>query len=210
MGTYASLNADDFAEAIFGLLPTGLAWSRDSDSYMSAFVHGVADGFAYIHAQAYQLSEIETDPRTTSAMLADWENTYGLPDPCVTLQLAEEVPPGVQTTEQRRNALVQRITAKGGQSIAYYTGVAAALGYAIEITEFSVFKVDFNRMGDSVPTEGFLFNWLVTVHSAINIIFFTVDHSTCVDPLEGYAQTPLQCLFDEIKPAHTNVRYAFV
>ena len=72
-----------------------------------------ADGNALDLAQwAADQILIEADPRTTAALLADWERVYGLPTNCIAAT-------GIaQSTAERRAALVSRVTMQGGQSAA--------------------------------------------------------------------------------------------
>lgn len=83
----------------------------------------------------------ETDPRTTAEMLPDWERVVGLPDACSRAA-------GEPTLQERRAAIHQRWTARGGQSRAFFIAVAEALGYAVEIEEYRPFVCGLSRCGE--------------------------------------------------------------
>lgn len=113
------MTADDYRVLLQALLPHGAAWPRDPDAVLTALLQAFADEFARVDVRVEDLFN-EMDPRTTYELLEDFERVTGLPDPCV---------PAEQTVNERRAALVTRLTGQGGQSIAYFLGLAAALGY---------------------------------------------------------------------------------
>lgn len=123
----------------------------------------------------------EMDPRTVDSMLLDWEIMAGLPDPCVDAG---------QTKEARRMALLAKLINLGGQSIAYYINLAAALGYTITVTEGPAAHV-----------------W--TIHTSLdNYWEFTVTDSAA-DPLAYWGNQILECVINRLKPAHTRVIYSY-
>jgi uncharacterized protein YmfQ (DUF2313 family) len=101
------------------LLPVGQAWTRAPEANLTKLLLAVAAELSKIHGRADDLIN-ESDPRTTLEMLADWEITAGLPDTCTG---------GEDTIQERRAAVVQRITSTGGQSRSYFLSIAAVLGY---------------------------------------------------------------------------------
>ncbi|MGF6252558.1 uncharacterized protein YmfQ (DUF2313 family), partial [Methylobacterium sp. PvP062] len=110
-------DGDDYAEAFARLLPRGEAWSRDPDGDLMRLVRGQAEIWgAVVDPRAADLLELELDPRFTTELLPDWERAFGLPDPCVQEQY---------TLEERRLALIERITTEGGQSRAFFYNVAS-------------------------------------------------------------------------------------
>lgn len=113
------LSAEQYRAQLQALLPPGAAWTREPGSVLSQFLLALADELARVDLRADDLIA-EVDPRTTFEMLSDWERVFGLPAPCV---------PAGQTTTERRNALVAKVTAVGGQSRAYFLAIANALGY---------------------------------------------------------------------------------
>lgn len=157
----------------------------------------------------------EAYPRTTVELLPDWERVTGLPDPCNTAE---------QTTAERQAALQVRLTARGGQSRAYFIGLAATLGFDITITEFepadctsacdSTLWTDEATVADcesacnaSLRTEGWRFVWQV---NAPAVTVFEADcTSACNDPLRWWGNSALECLLRRLSPAHTFVLFSY-
>lgn len=210
-------SGDDYAEAFANELPTGPAWPRDVDSVPMRVVSGLMQIWGDLDARAADLLETEADPRATIEMLSDWERAFGLPDPCV----AEPV-----TIVDRHKALVNRMTALGSQSRAFFIGVAAALGYPITITEFSPVMCGVSRCGDTrsrapadpgdtgyrwqIGPPEMRFYWRVKIVGA-KVRWFRAGSGRCgVDPMVriGLA-TDLECLFRRWKPAHTDIVFDY-
>ncbi|WP_267355593.1 MULTISPECIES: putative phage tail protein [unclassified Methylobacterium] len=189
----------DYAQAFANLLPTGAAWSRDPASTLMQLIRGQAEIWgAVVDPRAADLLEIETDPRFTLELLGEWERAYGLPDPCV---------PVVQTLPERRQALAQKIAMQGGQSRAFFIGVAAALGYAITITEYVPFQFGLSSFGGShgrFNPPGFRYCWTVRVGNRRLTRFQFGASSFGRDPLlDTRRAEDIECIFGRIKPAHT-------
>lgn len=113
------MSANHYREQLQALLPPGRAWPRESGAVVTNVLDALAQEFARVDARVDGLLE-EIDPRTTYELLSDFERVYGLPESCVT---------GSLTTDQRRNALVSKLTNYGGQSPAYFLLVLERLGY---------------------------------------------------------------------------------
>lgn len=191
-----ALTAADYTAQLQALLPPGAAWSREPQATLTQVLSALAAEFARLDARAEQLL-VETDPRTTAELLADLERVAGLPDRCSGLDA---------TTGERRAALVTRITTLGGQSPAYYVALAAAIGYDITVTEYVPHTV-----ADDVDTpligELWLHWWQVTAPLDTVIEFTVQDFVT--DPLASWGNDSLECLIRRLKPAHTEVLFAY-
>jgi uncharacterized protein YmfQ (DUF2313 family) len=220
-------SAEDYTEAFFSLHPTGPAWphaepptASDSSEHgdgeaLSDLTRGLAQVWGdKVDARAADLLFIETDPRFATEMLPDWERAFGLPDPCVQEQY---------TLEERRLSLIERISAEGGQSRAYFYNLAARLGYVIRIVEYSPFMAGISRCGDTRPTgtNGELyrwqvappeirFYWTVRVYGS-RVSWFRAGEGQCgIDPMVRFSQAmDLECLFRRYKPAHTEILFDY-
>lgn len=146
---HVTRTGDDYAYAMKALLPLGPAWPRDEDSVLMRAIRGLSLYWGDFEISASVLLERESDPRRTlppmgdpleSGLLPDWERNWGLPDPCYTAPL---------TIAERQAELVRRMTIEGAQSRAFFIGLAAQLGYTITISEYRVFVVGIDRVGDS-------------------------------------------------------------
>lgn len=213
--SFVRRDGEDYAEALAALLPTGEAWSRDPDSDLMGYVRGQAEVWgALVDPRAADLLQLELDPRYTTEMLPDWERAFGLPDPCV------QEP---YTLEERRLALINRIAAEGGQSRAYFYGIAARLGYVIRIIEYSPFQAGISRCGDTraTGTNGEQYRWQVgppetrfywTVRIfGSRISWFRAGAGQCgIDHMVRFSQAmDLECLFNRYKPAHTEIIFDY-
>lgn len=195
-----NLGADEFLSALLGLLPRGPVWQRDPGSQLGQVVAGFADGMGSLHARASALSEREADPSQATELLPDWETAFGLPDACS---------PGNPTLAQRRNALVGKINTIGGQSIAYFTSVAAALGYAITVTEFAPAVAGRAVAGAPCCGPPWRFAWQVNAPGFVSSYRHArAGASSAGDALATWGAYDLICRLGQIKPAHTILNLA--
>lgn len=192
------MSAEAYARQLKELLPSGAAWRRDGEAVVSKVLLAIADALARLDARAKNLMD-EFDPRTTLELLPDWERVFDLPDPCVT---------STQTIQQRRNAIVAKMTNVGGQSRAYFIALAAALGYEITITEFRPFKAGRSRAGDALTNGDWVFAWRVNAPEA-TIFSFRAGQSAAGERLRTWGNQELECAIAAKKPAHTHVIFAY-
>jgi uncharacterized protein YmfQ (DUF2313 family) len=213
---HVTRTGDDYAEAMQKLLPTGQAWPRDSDSVLVNVVRGLTAIWGDVELRASALLEVESDPRLTMELLPDWERNWGLPDPCL-----RDPPTGL---EERRQALVLKMTTLGGQSRQFFIDIAAAYGYGITITEYAPYMTGVSQVGDTRgldvenpdnyrwmlgPAE-MRYYWTVHVY-ATKLTYFHVNSSQCgIDRLLriGLADD-LECILDKLKPAHTDIVFDY-
>lgn len=191
-------SAEDFLSALLNLMPRGAVWPRDPDSTVSKTLGTLAPTWAR-HTQRNNYLIQDAFPSATVELLHEWEQTLGLPDPCA----------GISPTLQGRQAQVlARLTANGGQSIQYFTDYAAALGYTITISEYSPFRVGQHRMGTPINGPDWAHAW--SVRSAINTVTqFRIGSSGMGEPLQSWGNDVLQCVINEIKPAHTALNFIY-
>lgn len=197
--TIPPIPSADYSQEIMDLMPRGAVWPRDPDSMLVALSKALGPTFSRIRDDAGALVN-DLFPATTNAMLTDWENSLGLPDECTPLN---------PTTEQRRAAVLAKFISTGGQSIPYFTAVAAALGFPITVTEYGPFRVGLNRVGDPLGAPGVTYHWQISSPS-LNPIFFRAGLSTAGDPLETIGNTEMPCRLAKIKPAHTVLTFVSV
>ena len=174
--------AEKYAEQLNALLPTGIAWPRENGLRIRELILAIAAEFARIDMRGKDLMR-EVLPSTTHELLSDWERVAGLPDTCVTLQ-------ATQTVQERRNALVGRLTGVGGQSAQYFIELARALGFEITITFFRQFRVGVSRIGDALYGDEWRYAWRVNSSS-------------------DSGRALLECVFNRLKPAHTILLFGF-
>lgn len=190
--------AKEYKEQYKALLPPGRLWDalRQEGSISDDLWAAQAEEFARIDQRAEDLLA-EADPRTAFEMLVDWEGWAGLPDVCAG---------SLATLQQRRNALIQKLTNVGGQSRAYFISVADGLGFEITIDEFEPFTCE-SSCDQGVYDEEWRFTWRVNAPEQ-TIVEFTCE-SSCDEPLQVWGNELLECTILALKPAHTNVLFGY-
>ena len=191
--------ADDYLRQLQALLPPGPAWPKDDTAGLTRLLNSLAQEFGRVDARAMQLVE-ESDPRTAAELLIDWERVAGLPDTCVAASGVD------QSIAQRHNALVGRITMLGGQSAAYFTALAASLGYAITITEFHLQDVN-DDVNYGLYAPPWQYAW--QVNASLNTVFELAVNDSARDPLASWGNQLLECVISRFKPAHTTVLFSY-
>lgn len=190
------MSARHYLAQLQALLPRGAAWLREQTATLTMLLYALADEFARVDGRSFDLLE-EADPRTTYELLPEWEFDYGLPDPC-TGQL--------ETIQQRREALVTKVTMIGGQSRQYFIDLAARLGFEITITEFEPFTVG-STVDEPICDEAWRWTWMVNAPE-VRVIEFTAE-SGVNEALQTWGNELLECAITRLKPAHTNVLFAY-
>lgn len=191
---------DDYANQLRQFMPPGPAWRNPPDSPGDRDIQGEAQELARIDARAVYLCLYEFYAQSTRELLPEWEKEYGLPDPCTEL--------GV-TYEERIQNLLRKIRAIGGQSIAYLTSVAAALGIEITITEFQPFRSGMNRAGERLWGRKWRWVFLVT-GPATRVYKFRSGRNAAGDRLRYWRRNLiLECIINALKPAHTLALFGY-
>lgn len=177
----SQLGPDDFQQAALKLAPRGPAWPRDLSSIFAAAMGAIGDMFARIHADASNIVDNELFPPATQVLLPEWERDYSLPDPCV---------PRPQTVAQRIAAVMAKITDQGSLSRQKFIDMAAALGFAITITEFRPMTC-IDTCVDAVTDASWRFAWQVNAPETTITDLTCIGE--CVSPLRSWGNEPLEC-----------------
>lgn len=193
------MNADDYLQQCRSLLPPGPAWELADASPVSVQLQALATSAAGLDARAADLLR-EADPRSTYELLADWERVCGLPDEC-------SVVSGL-TLADRRAAVLAKLTATGGQSRAYFIGIAKSMGYAnATITEYSARRYGRARMGGRYGGNAWNYVWQLNLPAQL------FRRRTSGAPFgERYrvgGDAQLECVINKLKPAHTLVQFKY-
>jgi uncharacterized protein YmfQ (DUF2313 family) len=183
---------EDFHQAMLRLLPRGPVWRTDPTSNLSALLLGLAPTYTRSTTSAAQLL-IDTNPATTQNLLAEWEASLGLPDPCMGVN-----PP----LEQRQAAVRAKFGARGSLSVPFIIAMAATLGFTITITEaFTAYTVG-QPIGQPINGAAWAFAWQVTCPTW-SYWRFHVGANTCGQPLAYWPSSTLICEIQGLAPAHT-------
>ena len=131
------------------------------------------------------------------SLLPDWERVLG-------------IEPDRQTYGQRIQQVLLRLNALGGLSIPYFIGLAKAAGYTVTITEPQPFRAGVNRAGDRLAREDIMFVWHVNVQSGGRTAYhFRAGSSAAGEPLGSYADSVIEHIINDLKPAHTAVHFDY-
>lgn len=159
-----------------------------------------AEGAALDDAWAASLRVLATiTPDGDTQLLPDWERVYGLPDACMA-----DIESSVSS---RVAAVIDKIRRGGGLSRQFFIDMAAALGYAITIDEFVPFTVSSLVTGALYDTDS-QYYWRVNLATATPPRPFTVLDSVTTR-LVVYQTGLLECLLQKLKPAHTELLFAY-
>jgi uncharacterized protein YmfQ (DUF2313 family) len=197
VGVAFTYSAPDYVAAMFSLGHRGRAWTTDPGTVRYSVMTGLAQHYVRSGARMVNLIT-DAFPATTLELLPEWELSLGLPDLCA------EQP---QTVQQRQAAVLAKFIATGGQSVTYYTAVAAALGYVVTITEFSAFRAGSSRAGTPCG-DAFVHVWQVNAPT-FTIGTFKAGISTAGEPLRWWSNTALQCTLRALAPAHTLITFSY-
>jgi len=170
--------------------PQGLAWPRDPNTLQGKLRGSLASEMERVDQRIQDLLN-ELDPRTTAELLSDWERMLGLPDNC-----GGTVPTSL---EQRRQAVITKLRAIGGQSKQYFIELAALYGFDIEILEFDLFTCE-SLCDDSLYDEPWAYTFKVIAPSLTQ--WDMNCESFCTEYLSASDNNILRCLINRYKPAH--------
>ena len=197
MTPFSSYTADGFQAGVQRLLPAGRAWPRRLGSTLAGLAGGIGDSLYQLHAQMVLLLDTESDPAQAVQLLPDFETDYGLPDPCT--------PPSA-SIGQRHAALLAKIAGLGGQSKAYFIGVAAALGYTVTITTWDAWT-PWDSPWLPITGTPWRFAWQVNA-PAVTVSYFT-GYSSPWDPLWTISDTMLECRLRALAPAYGDLWFLY-
>jgi uncharacterized protein YmfQ (DUF2313 family) len=197
MPTPPAFGDADYQQAMLRLLPRGRVWRGDSASNLSATLLALAPTYTRSMAAAAQVL-IDADPATTENLLAEWEASLGLPDPCTVSS---------PSIEQRQAAVRAKFGARGALTKDYFIALAAALGFSVTITEFSPASVG-RPCGLPLCGAAWAFAWEVSAPE-ITTFYSAVGHSAVGDPLTSYDAGELVCRITRDAPAETTVFFVF-
>ncbi|VXC68371.1 Bacteriophage tail protein [Pseudomonas sp. 8Z] len=188
-----AVNGEDYGRQLGQLLPPGLAWTTDPASQLQRLLRAFGEVLARAHRRADDLDR-EIDPSTTHEILDRWEAALGLPDKCSG---------ALETTLQgRRNALVAKLFATGGQSVAFFLGVGLSLGFDVTISEFRPFRAGRSAAGDPLTNGDWVYAWRVNAPET-TVISFRAGRSAAGESLQSWGNDVLECKLNQLKPAQT-------
>lgn len=183
--------AQDFAGLIERTLPGGHAWPTEPGTTFAELLEALAVTFSDVDAAAARML-LEFDPRTATELMPEWLEALGLPGDCMGT---------LSTLEEKRRVAGAKLGAYGGQTVAYFVAVAASLGFPVTVEEAKVFSIG-DDCGLPCYGDGWEHVWII-IAPHDQTAFFLAGQGVIGDPLATFATLPLECLLQELKPAHT-------
>lgn len=187
----------DYQAAMQRLLPRGPIWRSDAAAVLTRVLKALAPTYTRSTQAAAQVL-IDASPATTVNLLVEWEESLGLPDPCTVSS---------PSIAQRQAAVRAKFASRGSLTIGYFIALAAALGFTVTITEFSVFVVG-DVVGPPLYGPAWNFAWQIAAPQ-IATLYFTVGVSAAGDPLTTYDSGELVCRITANAPAETTPFFVF-
>lgn len=118
-------------------------------------------------------------PTTAGEYIADWERVYGV------------VPAAGASQQDRVTAVIAAMADLGGQSVPYFTRLAALFGVPADIESFRVPVVGTFNTGDPVYSGDWPFTWRVNA------------------PLSAWQNPAMEARLTERRPANTDVVFGY-
>ncbi|BBV77012.1 hypothetical protein STW0522RAO56_30660 [Raoultella planticola] len=192
-------SVDEYTHALIKLLPTGLAWSRDTKSIQYATIKALGNSFSRSDTDSRALLN-GGFPATALMMLFEWESTLGLPDDCAIGETG--------SISDRQRAVVSKLISTGGLNRAYYINVAAALGYDITINQFRPAMCGMSVCGDIINGEEWPFTWQINVPGS-SVRYSYAGTAFCGDSLTSWGDKQFECAITKIAPSHINIIFSY-
>ena len=138
------------------LLPPGVVFDLEEGNSLRKLFQAIGEELERVRLRILDLPE-ESDPRTATETLEDWERILGLPD--------VNIPVLPVSPEGRRIAITQKFIARGGQSFSFFSTLIAAAGWnLVSVTNYTanVLRAGF-RAGDRCWGTTFAYASLFTI-----------------------------------------------
>ncbi len=191
---------DDYAQQLKQLHPRGMLWESllRVGSIYSKLLTGIAHCFARIDDRAAALID-ESDPRSTTEMLPDWENAAAIPGDCGLIG---------ETIAERQQNLTAKITQQAGDSKQDLIDIAERHGFApATITEYTSHSVDSDV---DAPIYGADWRFAIKLTAPNKpVITFTVDSAVDESLGSELSGTQLECAIKKMAPAHCVVIFEY-
>lgn len=166
-------------------------------SVLRKILIGIASGWLDFRDKINEVVN-EYNPKNTTALIEEWEEFVGIPDSCI---------PVASTLEQRRKNILLKLAGINATTAKQFKNIASILGYSIEVSN----GVSTSTFPLTLP---FL---LISEASAPFTIVITLPISAQTSgfpltlPFTLSEQEPviLNCLFNKLKPANTQLFFRY-
>jgi|GEM_PF-157660 len=184
------MDAAAYLGQLTALLPPGQALARRADGRAGLLLGVAAAEFARIEARGVVLRD-QADPRSVAEMIDDWERALGLPDECAA---------GQTLLEQRRAAVLARLTERLAPTPATIEAVSLAYGVRASVIEFREHNCEQDC---EAPVNGNGWPHAFTVWGSGRVVTDATCEDGCEQPLRAWSDLPHECAVRRLAPAHT-------
>lgn len=207
---------EKYKQLLINLLPRGRLWQPKEQPIFEKVLKSTAQELCRVDDRVKQML-IEVDPRTTDEALDQWEAFLGIPDECT---------PEVQTPDERRIQITQKLTNIGGLSKTFYEFIAAQLGFPTTVVTnrinflagraragdllsnyFNRHFVAGSKAGDFLTEIGW--RYYFNVEMPIVAAEHFVAGSVAGEAIRTFANELIECTMRKLKPAHAGVTFTF-
>lgn len=140
----------------------------------------------------------EWDPSTTNIFLDEWEKSVGIPDDCFDV---------ADTEEERRQNILLKLTGTNATTAKQFETVASILGLTVTVTSglpFSTFPLILPFL--LLSAEEAAFTIVVTLDASLEPEGFPL---TLPFTLTDAFPIILECVFNKLKPANTQIIFRY-
>ncbi len=203
----AKMTLDDHVAAIAANLPSGRVWVPKliRGSNLNALLRGLAPTFQRMDGFLQQFIE-QCVPTETDIYLDEWEDALGIPDPCIPLE--------TDPAKRRRNIAIKLALLAGVQTRADFQFLATLFELDVEVNP----GIDHVSIGDGVyalktpvldiPAD---FASVAVARRSIVVVEAVPSNAqfpySIPLPFATGEQLQMRCLFETLKPAHTQIVY---
>lgn len=199
------LSIEQHVAALAANLPSGRVWVPKmlTGSRLNGLLRGFAPTFQRVD-EVIERGIAEQIPTETETYLSEWEAALGIPDPCVPLE--------TDTAKRQRNIEIKLAVLAGVQTKADFEYLATLFGLAVEVNA----GADHVSVADGgyglktpvldIPTDlasiAVARRTIVVVETLPDAVTFPLEFPI---PFATSEQVQLRCLFQTLKPAHTQI-----
>ena len=191
-------DADSYAREMFARLPKGAIWPVRFTGIWSQFLLAIGCEFGRIRQAILHLMN-ELDPRTTSDMLDDWEQAYGLPDECIAAPT---------TDPERIRRLLTLVTMKGNLRKRFIEGIVYDIGVDVLLEEFAPATMGVLRCGGFMAGHGW--RWALFCHAPTTTVTRAyMGAAACGDRITDFGNPALECVVRKHIPVTSKNKIVF-
>ncbi|GAF92751.1 unnamed protein product [marine sediment metagenome] len=170
-----------------------------SESNIRKVLLGLASEWLYLKEKSIEICD-EYNPATTTAFIEEWEQTVGIPGECFD---------NTGTLEDRRNKVLLKLASTNATTARQFEAIGEILGFDISVEPAA--ESDAVLLPATLPIvliaeADIPFTIIVNLTGVVQqVLPQQLPFTLTSDPSEI-----LVCLFDKLKPAHTNVIFRYL